>query len=62
MVEDTKQTSGRKWVVRNRRGQVVSSPTTDQQKAMEEANQKNSVVEKSGGVPEFEVKEYLAEA
>jgi len=53
--------AGKKWVVRNKQGQMVSAPTTDVNEAMKQANQKNTVLEKAGKVPEFEVKEYLVE-
>jgi len=57
MVEPAK-----KWIVRNKNGQIVTKPTGNVQEAMQQANQKNEVLEQSGKVPEFEVKEYLVES
>lgn len=51
----------KKWVVRNSNGVTVSTPTTDYNEAVQQANSKNKPLEESGKRPEFEVKEYLAE-
>ena len=53
--------TNKKWVVRNGKGQIVSKPTSNVQEAMQEATAKNKVLESSGKIPEFEVKQYLAE-
>jgi len=57
-----KSRAAKLWVVRNGKGQVVSKPTANVQEAMHEATIKNNVLEEAGKIPEFEVKQYLAES
>jgi hypothetical protein len=59
---DPKSMGNKLWVIRNGKGQVVSKPTPNVQEAMKEATIKNNVLEEAGKIPEFEVKQYLAES